>query len=275
MMDEAADSANSQETEEEKGGDGRERSSIGFPYIPLDDAIEVASQIQHNVGSGAMSDDQLAPALKLSPKSSGYRTRLSAARLFALIESDGGHRLSDLGKRIVDAKQERAARSDAFLNIPLYRRVYEEHKGSTIPPAAALEREFLSFGVAAKQTARARQVLERSAEQANFFEHGRDRLVKPTVKQGEESADDADKGKGSAGDSGGSGGNGGGGGTGDALLDALISKLPKSGIKWGADERVAWLTMMAMGFQITYGVEAPINITKSAAKSTEGQSGGD
>lgn len=263
-MDGSADTASPQEIDEDKGGDARERSSIGFPYIPLDDAIEVSSQIQSNVGSGVMSDDQLAPSLGLSPKSSGYRTRLSAARLFALIESaDGGHRLSDLGKRIVDTKQERAARCDAFLNIPLYRRVYEEHKGGTIPPAAALEREFSQFGVAAKQTARARQVFDRSAEQANFFEHGRDRLVKPTVKQGEAGADEADKDKDSGGGAGGGGGNG-GGGTGDPLLDALISKLPKSGTKWGADERIAWLTMMAMGFQITYGVEAAINITKGA-----------
>jgi hypothetical protein len=35
------------------------------------------------------------------------------------------------------------------------------------------------LGVSGKQTPRARQALQRSAEQAGFFRHGRDRLVHP------------------------------------------------------------------------------------------------
>ena len=48
-----------------------------------------------------------------------------------------------------------------------------------LPPAAALEREMGQLGVASKQTGKARQAFERSAEQAGFFAHGADRLVMP------------------------------------------------------------------------------------------------
>jgi hypothetical protein len=256
MMDEAAEAqasagASTEAPSEDK--DARERSTIGFPYVPLDDAVSVAEAIQAKVGSGLISDDQLAPALDMSQKSSGYRTKLSAARLFGLIESgDGGIRLAELGKRIVDAKQTRAAKAEAFLRIPLYNRVYEEHKGSTIPPAAALEREFLGFGVAQKQTPRARQVLERSAEQAGFFEVGRDRLVRPAIKDGGASETPADDG-GKKND----GGNGGGDGDNpfaglDPLVQGLLQRMPKTGEEWSIADRRFWLQTLAMNLSFIH-----------------------
>jgi hypothetical protein len=256
MMDESADTQTAAETAEaveNEDKESRERSTIGFPYVPLDDAVSVATAIQHKVGSGILSDDILAPALDLSHKSSGYRTKLSAARLFGLIESvDGGHKLADLGKRVVDGKQARAAKAEAFLRIPLYSRVYEEHKGGTVPPAAALEREFLSFGVAPKQTSRARQVLERSAEQAGFYEVGRDRLVRPAIKQGESAdnpAPDKHKGK---------GGGGSGGGDDfteglDPLIAGLIRRVKPAGEEWKIEERARWLQALADNLSFIHG----------------------
>lgn len=40
----------------------RERSSIGFPYDPLDEAIAVARAIHSNVGTGDCDDAQLSPS---------------------------------------------------------------------------------------------------------------------------------------------------------------------------------------------------------------------
>jgi hypothetical protein len=80
-------------------GQKRERSSIAFPYNNLDDAIEVAKAIHDNVGLGECDDDQLAAWLKLSPKSSGYRVQLSAARMFGVLDAESSsHKLSALGR---------------------------------------------------------------------------------------------------------------------------------------------------------------------------------
>ena len=51
-----------------RGGAKRERSSIGFPYLSLDEAVDVATVIHGNVGTGQCADDQLAPWLFLSQK---------------------------------------------------------------------------------------------------------------------------------------------------------------------------------------------------------------
>ena len=44
-----------------------------------------------------------------------------------------------------------------------------------------LQNAFRSYGVSSKQTEKARQVFQRSAEFAGFFPNGRDRLIEPIV----------------------------------------------------------------------------------------------
>lgn len=238
----------------ESGGQ-RERSSIEFPYMGLDDAVEVAKAIHSTTGSASCQQDQLAPALGLSMASSGFRVRLATAKMFGLIESERGAatvRLTELGHQIVDPGQEAVAKVDAFLAVPLYKKIYDDHRGKTLPPAAALERYLAEIGVAKKQTDRARQTFDRSAQTAGFFGFGRDKLVLPPNASGGGPKDDA-----RGGGSGGGGGGGGGGGdeekpTLDPVIAALIQKLPTSG-PWKTADREAWLSMMKMAFDMAYG----------------------
>lgn len=237
--------------------DGRQRSSIGFPYNHLGDAIEIAKAIHDNAGTGDCDDVQLSAWLNMSPKSSGYRVQLSASRMFALVETNASrHKLTPLGRSIVDPQQERAARASAFLSVPLYKVIYDNYKGGVLPPSAALERDMVSLGVAEKQTGRARQVFERSAEQANFFEHGKNRLVMPAVATREkppENQDEKNKNKN------GSGGNGGDDGLSelglDPLLIALLKKIPTSG-DWPAAQRVRWFRTFAMNVSQIYDLDS-------------------
>lgn len=237
----------------------RQRSTIGFPYMDLNASVDLAEAIHGHVGHGDCDDDQLAAWTNQSAKSSGFRTQVYAARMFGVLDGESGrHRLTDLGRAVVDPNQAREARARAFLNVPLYRAVFENHRGGVLPPAAALEREMVGLGVAEKQKDRARQVFERAADQAGFFEHGRNRLVAPGVQRGETPPPD-DKGKGGGG--GGNGGGNGGGSEPDPVVKALIDKLPKQG-PWPVEERVMWLQMISMAFQMAYGKEPPITITK-------------
>lgn len=237
-----------EEAANQDDGSGYERSTIGFPYFDLAEGLKLARAISKNVGGGDCTDDQLAPWVDLSPKSSGFRSRVSATRLFGLIEtgSEQGHRLSELGLKALDANHARAAKVEAFLNVPLFKRVYENWRGQQIPPTAALERAMVTFGVAKKQTARARQTLERSANEASFFEQGHDRLVKPGIKTGAATKDERQPAPG-----------GGGGGddrksTLDPVIQGLIDKLPNSGEVWPASDRKLWLEILESSFKLIY-----------------------
>lgn len=249
------DSAEADETKPAAaaGGKKQQRSSIAFPYMDLDEAFTLAGAIHRNVGTGECSADQLAAWIKQSPTSSAFRLRLSTGRLFGVIEAErpDAIRLSEIGRLIVDTKREREARARAFLSVPLYSAVFEKFKGGVIPPTAALERELVALGVASTLKDRARMVLERSAEQAGFFEHGRDRLVMPGFVAGP--ADDkgpkpdAPPEKQFGGGPGGGGGGGGGAGLNlDPLLLALLQKIPSKEEGWPAAKRVRWFRAFAM-----------------------------
>ena len=250
-----------------------ERSSIAFPYFDLSECLKIARAISHFGGANDCSDDQVAAWVDLSPKSSGYRSRMSAARLFGLIEQgkESGVRLSDLALRTLDEHHARAAKVQAFLNVPLFVRVYENWRGQQIPPAAALERALVDFGVAEKQKARARQTLERSATEANFFENGRDRLIQPGIKS--QPQDDTTPPVPQ-------GGGGAGGGEPssaeiDPIIKGLIDRLPGPGNEWPASERKLWLEILENSFKLVYKEpKAQIAHRPSNTQEGEGQNGG-
>lgn len=268
-QDEAAPNA-----ETGKAKQTRERSTIAFPYADLESAIELAEAIFRNVGGGECDDSQLAAWSNQSAKSSTFRVQIYAARTYGILGGDGPrHSLTDLGSAIVDLQRKQEAKVRAFLAVPLFSAIFEKFKGGALPPAAALEREMVGLGVAQKQKERARQVFEKSAEQAGFTAHGKDRLVQPGVLANNTSHRQPPPPavKHSGGDGGaGAGGSGSGSGSGtgneglDPLIAALIQKLPKdANLPWPVEDRLAWLQMTAMAFQMAYGAVETIEIKKA------------
>lgn len=240
---------------------GRQRSTIGFPYMDLQDAVDVSAAIYGNVGQGDCDEDQLAAWLHLSPKSSGFRVRLATARMFGVIESGSGGalRVTALGRQIIDAQQTRAARVRAFLNVPLYRAVFDKYKGDVLPPAAAFERDIMQLGVAEKQKGRARQVFERAAAQAGFFEQGMNRLVRPGVAEVDPPPPKDEN-----------TGGGGGGGGGDVsqlhpFIQGLLKTLPKPETEWKSADRAKWLQTAANIFDLIYKGDGGIEVRAAAA----------
>lgn len=160
--------------------DSRERSTIRFPYGDLDDALTVAETIHDTFGTSCDLGD-LAGAMHQSI-SGAFRNKIATAATFGLVEtSRGGVSLTDLGGRALDGRTSAAAAVEAFLTVPLYQAVYERFKGKQLPSDQGFEAEITRLGVSAKVAKKARQALQRSAEQAGFFRHGRDRLVQPAT----------------------------------------------------------------------------------------------
>ncbi len=244
-----------------ENGQARQRSKVAFPYMDLKAAMEIANAIHENVGNGQCSLQQLSAWTGQSIKSSGFRIQLAVSRLFGLIESSSSedYRLTLLGRKIGDPEKARKAKAEAFLNVPLFRLLYENYKEGLLPPSTALERSIAALGVAEKQKDRARQVFERSAEQAGFFEHGNNRLVMPAIAVKSEIQERKDYSS----------------NTGnnvvandsvannlDPVVAALIQKLPTAKSDFPIDDRVTWLRMITMAFQMAYGPTETIDILK-------------
>ena len=248
----------------------RTRSAISFPYNDQDDAMGVLQALHNNAGIEC-DINQLAGYLKQPPSSGTFRIRLYAARSFGFItmERGGKVRLTELGQRAADPDQEAAARSESFLTVPLFKAVFDKYKGYTLPPPKALERDIEKLGVAPKQTNRARQVFERSAQQAGFFAQGSDRLVEPAFK-----------------DKGGPltkpisespkvysrhGGDDGGNRDLPHFILGLLERLPEPSTQWGTRDRVKWLNAAIQIFDLIYeGAEGTIQVHVKEEKSDEG-----
>jgi len=229
----------------------RERSTIEFPYLSLDQAEEVALAIYSRCGYGACEIDELAAEMQQSV-SGAFRQKTAAAKTFGLVEKDGRSSfvLSELGRAVVDEARQRKGRVEAFLSVPLYQAIFEKYRGHSLPPPKALEREMETLGVSAKQTDKARQAFDRSAAHAGFYESGKDRLVKPrvdeTVSPPPPKPED---------NSTGGGGNGSGDGGPpdvDPIIVGLLARLPKTGSEWPQAERKIWLDLLEGSFRLIY-----------------------
>jgi hypothetical protein len=171
------------------------RSTIAFPYSGLKDAEQIARAL-HDSWGGSASPDQLAasPGIDASPRSGAFRTKVATSKTFQVVAvSRGNIALTDLGRKLVDPQTRAAARVDAFLAVPLFAKLVDEYRGTSLPPDAGLESKIRDLGVSAKQTAKARQAFQRSAELAGFFKMGKDRLVQPANLPGADKSGHAPK----------------------------------------------------------------------------------
>jgi hypothetical protein len=229
----------------EEGSDrSRQRSTIVFPYDDLGDALQVAKALGDHGGLGSM--DQIAAWMAHDTVNSGaFRLKITAARVFGLIEVKGEQAsLTHLGNEIVRSESEARASAVAFLNVPLFRSIYEKYKGRLLPGNVALESDMVELGVAPKQKARARQSFQRSAEIAKL---GKDRLVLPAGV----SLDSKPSSGGASrkmetthtppptGDL-------------DPMLATLFEDLPPSGSEWSQDARDQWLSILRRTFGRVY-----------------------
>ncbi len=240
--------------DQQQGSGKRDRSTIGFPYGDLEQAIKVARAL-HQQGGGRGQQDQLAAWLGHTSIGGGaFRQQLSTARTFGVSESaQGSVVLTPLGHRIVDPAQEARARVDAFLNVPLYQAVYERFRGHTLPSGSGLENVFADLGVAEKQTEKARHAFQRSAQQAGFFNAGADRLVEPSTDRGQQSLGTNGSQDGDARDESPAAPSG------DPrrdplhpLIQGLVATLPEPGSAWSDEEREEWLNAAKSNFALIY-----------------------
>lgn len=238
----------------------REQSTIDFPYGSLDDGIAVAKAV-HKLGGNQCRLDSLAAELGHDTvNSGGFRQKVSTAHSFGFTAlSQGVVTLKPLGARVLDADQERAARVEAFLNVPLYTAIYEQFKNGPLPPPQGLEAAMVSLGVTAKQAPRARWAFQKSAKEAGFFAYGTTKLVYPALgaaaataktKEIEEPVPEA-KVKGS------NGGDGGDGKKRHPFIEGLLETLPPAALgtaktEWSLKERQDWLQTAAGIFNLIY-----------------------
>jgi hypothetical protein len=231
----------------------RSQSTIKFPYADLGDAEQLTREVFNN--GGECKPEQLAAWLGHDTMNSGaFRNKVSAARIFGLIESTRNSiNVTQSGKRIAAEHTAAKERVAAFLAVPLYAALYEEHKNGQLPPDNGLEQAMIRLGVTPTQAQNARQVFQRSADHAGFFAVSRARLVLPA---GGRAASTTDTGKGQD-------KTGGGGGAGDGtppkppagtfpkVIEGILEEAPW-GKEWDEEQFHDWADLFTRAARVHF-----------------------
>lgn len=244
----------------------RTRSTIDYPYLDLENAIEVIRAVAE-LEQDRCEWNQLAAKLAMSPEGGGFRLRMLSSKTFGLLSYERGQvLLSDLGLRIVDPVHEKRARFEAFITVPLFRQLFDRMNGQPLPPVAAIDRMAEGLGVSPKQRDRARMVYLRSAKQAGLFDLSSDRLTTPPGLNGSSGTKSIAPPIQPA-EAHGSGGGGGGIELKlDPLLIALLQKIPSQGEAWPQDRRLRWFRTFAMNVSQVYDTDdSPVELTITAS----------
>jgi hypothetical protein len=238
---------------EPKAGKTKTKSAVAFPYCNLATSIEVA-KVMHDRAGGRCDREQLAGYLGYSGTNNGsFLTRVAAAKMFGLIEAEGDQlRVSARGRTIISPvtpAQAEGAKVDAFLAVELFRKVYEELKGTKMPGDVGLRNLIANYGVVKARVAPTVRIMKESAEEAGFFRAGGpEKMIKPSTSSvplqsapppAENPSRDGPPPRHSG--NGGAGGNGGGGNGGDIhpAFVGLLSELPAAGTPISEKRRTA------------------------------------
>lgn len=226
----------------------RVRSLIAFPYVPLQDVVKMVLKVERRGHRCRV--NELAADLDQHKTSGAFRSRLSAGRMFGVAETIRGDiSLTELGQMVCNPDTRPEALARAFLNVPLYEKIYGKFAGGKLPPATGIEAEMMRLGVPAKQASKARQVLMRSADLAGYFGSGRDRLVRPpasTIGNGHSGAPAPEK---SAvpraevpmGE--------------HELIRGLVAQLPPEGQRFTPKQRRRWLEAAKLNLELIYAAD--------------------
>lgn len=240
---------------EETGRDAeRERSKISFPYLDLDDAIEIVKTV-YRLREQSCEWEQLGARFGVSAKGAGFRMRVLTAKLFGLVTYDRSTvTLTEIGIRATQASREKSARVDAFLHVPLFRHIYEKFKDAPLPDAATLEALMVSSGVANKVKDKALDIFRRSAAQAGFFDRLPDRLTMPISTAGGRRAGDAENSQQGSSRSSSSVAAASGASV-PAIhpaMEGLLKALPPNESCWDIEKRAKWLQAAVNIFDLIY-----------------------
>lgn len=238
-----------------KSDDPKGRSQFSCPYFDLDSSIKVAEAV-YSKGGGSCTPDQLAHWLGYTSIRSGtFLTRVSAAKAFGLIETSGEKfNVTERAKAIIgpvmpdDAVN---AKVDAFLSVTLFSKVFDQFRGSQLPPVVGITNLFRgTYKIVNDRIEPSVRVFFNSAEQAGMLVGERDKykLIKPaggtsSSFSGALPKDEAKEEKTTEKPKGGGGGEGPPGGIHTAIV-GVLRELPAPGSAFSAQDKQRFMTAL-------------------------------
>lgn len=127
-------------TSSDNQNEKKQEASWNFPKQTLEEALELPKAIEEKYAGNSITAEDLAKAIGYN-KSEDWRFReiLRSSNLYGILEGSGAKAnvsITDIGNKIVaptSPTERQAALMNAFLNVDLFKKVYEYYKGKKLP----------------------------------------------------------------------------------------------------------------------------------------------
>lgn len=154
----------------------RERSAL-YPMCTVDDCFEIIELID-KLGGKVYSNSSIAQALGMSEKTNSFRARISTLRQYGLISGNQGTvKLTSIANDYLyptQDEQKRDAKLQAFLGVPLYKKLVEKYENQALPSMDKLANILLGkeFGLTKATKDSAVENFMKSLEQLELITNG-------------------------------------------------------------------------------------------------------
>lgn len=154
----------------------RERSAL-YPTITVNECFEIVETIS-KVGGKVYSSGSIAQALGMSEKTNSFRAKISTLRQYGLISGiQGTLKLTNISNEYlypIEDEQKKKAKLQAFLEVPLHKKIIEKFENQALPPADKLANVLLGkeFGLTKNTKDSAVDIFLKSLEQLNLLING-------------------------------------------------------------------------------------------------------
>jgi len=165
-------------------------SELRYPAAPakgdLGSAVDFARKVRE--GGGDLSTHEVAARLGYKSVENGaYRGRLTAVKMYGLVDGRGRLRVTELANRIIQPERpdvRQAALIEAFENVPLFKAFLDEFHGQSLDGLDGASALMNRWGVKEAKAGLAFATLRKSAEQAGLFSTAPDKMIRPTIRLG-------------------------------------------------------------------------------------------
>ena len=116
-----------------------------FPRIPLKDCIIISQKIRELNGGNPWEPNQVAKAIGIGASTNNFVYYLNSSKEFGLTSGTKRSKhivLEDWGKNIVfspNPEEEKTSKKIAFLNVPIFKQVFEHYQGAKLPEMTYLK----------------------------------------------------------------------------------------------------------------------------------------
>lgn len=154
----------------------RERSAL-YPTITVNECFEIIETIG-KIGGKVYSNGSIAQALGMSEKTNSYRAKISTLRQYGLISgAQGTLKLTPVSNDYLyptEDEQKKNAKIEAFLSVPLHKKIIEKYENQALPQVDRLANVLLGkeFGLTRNTKDSAVEIFVKSLEQLNLLTNG-------------------------------------------------------------------------------------------------------